>query len=193
MSVSYWLRIGVIGLVVLAGSSCLGAVRVESDWNTARSVLSQERVRKKILLRLKHAGTVKGRLVSTSEDSIHIFGKQKQIIAASQIHSIRVVPLSPRKKIHRVISIIAGVPAGIGVGLIAAESCCDILSGDGGESHLGSAVFFAAWAGAQALLYRIGSRFDRGSILIVLSDDPKPDLSGVLQELVRNPSKGESQ
>lgn len=192
MKVSYLLPFGMLSCFIIAVSSCSGAVTVEASWDTARAILSQEGVRKKIHLRLNSSEKVKGRVVLTTSESIHVSGKDNEIHNVNEIHSIRVFPLVARKKIYRTLSVIGGVPAGIGAGIITAELCCDIVSGDGGESNFGEVVFFATWAGVQAILYRIGSRFDRGSIDIVLTDRPKSDSPGVLQELMSNPRKRKS-
>ena len=138
---------------------------VHVDWDAARTIHENGEFRKGVRIWLASGKRRQGSLAGMDQSGLSLRRKGVDTrIPRDEIHAIRFLPLKPRTKKHRILAVLGGIPAGILTGLGVVALCCDV------DRNSSLAAFHLTWAGVQVLLYRLGSKADRGTLHIVIQD-----------------------
>lgn len=138
---------------------------VTVGWDAARTIHENGEFRKGVRIWLASGKRLQGAMAGMDQSGLSFRRKGVDTrIPRDEIHAIRFVPLKPRTKKHRILAVFAGIPIGILTGLGVVALCCDV------DRSSSLAAFHLTWAGIQVLLYRLGSKADRGALHIVIQD-----------------------
>lgn len=156
----------VLAVILHWAPECLAqSTSVQIGWDAVKTVQEHGDFREGVQIWLKSGKRLRGSLSEIDQSGLDLRRKGVDTrIRRSEIHRIRFFPRKARTKKHRVLAALGGIPVGILAGLGVVTLCCDA------ERNSSLAVFHLTWAGVQVLLYRIGSKADRGRLDIVVED-----------------------
>lgn len=143
---------------------------VRVSWDEAKSMHESGDFRSGVRIILKSSERVNGKLAGITASGLRLRRQASEtLIARDEIHAIRFVSRKMAGWRNRTIALAGGVPAGLfaGLGVAAGVSnvCCDF--GKLGPTEL---IMYGTWAGIQFVLYKIGARADRETLLVVLHE-----------------------
>lgn len=156
----------VLAVLLYWAPDCLAQpTSIQIGWEAVRTVQQHGDFREGVQIRLKSGQRLRGSLAGIDQSGLDLRRKGVDTrVRRGEIHVIRFFPLKARTKKHRVLAAFGGIPVGILGGLGVVALCCDV------DRSSSLAAFHLTWAGIQVLLYKLGSKADRGKLDIVVQD-----------------------
>ena len=171
-------------LVAISAFSCgpilldAKTIVARTSWKETSAMLAQPGYRPFVQIQLKSNKKMKGTLSGTTTAGLELKRKGAgTFVERTQIHSIRLVPRKASGHRNRLLALVGGVPAGLGVGLGVWHIGCSVVGGCGKPPNpIGAAGFYAILVAVPVMVYRFAARADRGALLIIL-DESSADIS----------------
>lgn len=140
-------------------------ITLSVDWDQARATWEQGDFLESVKVGLRSSEQVRGKLAGITDSGLRIQKRRTEtVIPRDQIRVIRLVPRRSKRWNNRVLAIAAGIPTGYLAAYGTVALCCD----SDADSTPGIALALGAWGATQYLLYRLGSKADRGALILVL-------------------------
>ena len=151
---------------LLVAPECLSkTVTLSVDWDQARAIWDHGEFRPSVKVGLRSSKRLEGKLVGITDSGMHIEKRQSEtVIPRDQIRVIRLVPRRASTWNNRVLAIAGGIPAGYLATYGTIALCCD----SDADSMSFIALALGVWGTTQYLLYRLGAKADRGTLILLL-------------------------